>query len=462
MSEPMRCPACKEVLRDGANFCVICGLEVRPLCPACREERFLLANLERGRSAWCARRNALLFACETCGRWLLPGTRRCPNPECGGRVLPTKPQHMGRRWDGRGSAVDWAYVERRPLPDGTLPEYAVQNWNAPETLHAAFVAHGLIFAWSGQNLLALGSEFGAEPVIWRTALGAATAVQRRIPFVERAAVAGAGVTLATDRGWLLAGLAGRSEPVLFQACEPLAQAANPNFWVGWGVENGVYTLRASMLAPAWDRLVSQQITVPEGGGLVQRGRIVMRDSRAYWHGQDGGIWQWDGGEANTVTRIVAPIEGIRDIWAASDGVRMVREAQGRLSVGLGAPLSGFFPVEAPAGLGPLRGISADAETVVVIGERPMVFRARTGERLHESTRPAGRWITSALVAASDNEPRLMILAQEAARGRLTALKLSSGYEELLYIENDIEPLALLPVGSLLLIAHSRGIVRLLA
>jgi len=139
---------------------------------------------------------------------------------------------------------------------------------------------------------------------------------------------------------------------------------------------------------------------------------------------------------------------------------MVREAQGRLSVGLGAPQSGFFPVEAPAGLGPLRGISADSETVVVIGERPMVFRARTGERLHESTRPAGRWITSALAAANDNEPRLMILAQESERGRLTALKLSSGYEELLYIENGIEPLALLPVGDLLLIAHSHGIVRL--
>jgi hypothetical protein len=310
-------------------------------------------------------------------------------------------------------------------------------------------------------LLALSSGLGAEPIIWRTALGAATVVQGRLPFVERAAVAGAGVVLATDRGWLLAGLAGRSEPILLQACDPLAQAATPDFWVGWGIENGVFTLRASALAPAWDRLIPQPIAVPEGGNLVQRGRIVMRDSRAYWHGQDGGIWQWEG-ETNTVSRVVAPIEGIRDIWAASDGVRMVREAQGRLSVGLGAPQSGFFPVEAPAGLGPLRGISADAETVVVIGERPIVFRARTGERLHESTRPAGRWIASALVPAGDNEPRLLIVAQESERGRLTALKLSSGYEELLYIENSIEPLALLPVGNLLLIAHSRGIVRLLA
>jgi len=468
VSEPMRCPACKEILRNGANFCVVCGLEVRPLCPACREERFLLANLDTGRSAWCARRNALLFACETCGRWLLPGTRRCPNPECGGRILPTKPQHTGRRWDGRGSAVGWSYREQgtgNREQKETIPNHSITqspndlSWNAPETLYAAFVAHGLIFAWSGQNLLALNSEFGTEPVMWRTALGAATAVQGRMPFVERAAVASAGVVLATDRGWLLAGLAGRSEPVLLGACEPLAQAANPDFWVGWGVENGVSTLRTSALAPAWDRLIPQQRAVPEGGNLVGRGRIVMRDSRAYWHGQDGGIWQWEG-ETNTVTRVVAPIEGIRDIWAAGDGVRMVREAQGRLSVGLGAPQSGFFPVEAPAGLGPLRGISADSETVVVIGERPMVFRARTGERLHESTRPAGRWITSALAAANDNEPRLMILAQESERGRLTALKLSSGYEELLYIENGIEPLALLPVGDLLLIAHSHGIVRL--
>ena len=141
---------------------------------------------------------------------------------------------------------------------------------------------------------------------------------------------------------------------------------------------------------------------------------------------------------------------------------MIREAGGRLSVGLGAPQAGFFPVEAPAGLGPLRGIGADGETVVVIGERPVVFRARTGERLHEASRPAGRWISSALVPASDNEPRLLILAQEVERGRLTALKLSSGYEELLYLENGIEPLALLPVGDLLLIVHRNGIARLFA
>ena len=281
MSDLLHCPACKEPLRSGANFCVVCGLEVRPLCPACREERFLLANLETSRSAWCGKRNALLFACETCGRWLLPGTRRCPNPECGGRVLPTKPQHTGRRWDGRGSAVHWRYTERRPLPDGTLPEYTVQNWDAPEPLSAVWVAHSSVFAWSGQNLLALRSDFPADSVLWRTALGAATVAAGRLPFVERAAVAGAGVVLATERGWLLAGLAGRSEPLLMQTCEPLAQAGNPNFWVGWGMENGESILRASALAPAWDRLVPKAIAVPEEGRIVPRGRIVLRDNRAF-------------------------------------------------------------------------------------------------------------------------------------------------------------------------------------
>jgi hypothetical protein len=138
----------------------------------------------------------------------------------------------------------------------------------------------------------------------------------------------------------------------------------------------------------------------------------------------------------------------------------VREAQGRLSVGLGAPQAGFFPVEAPAGLGPLRGICADAETVIVIGERPLAFRARTGERLHEAGRPAGRWIAAASVPAWDDEPRLLTLAQEAERARLTALKLSSGFEELLWLENGLEPTALLAAGNLLLIAHTQGIVQL--
>lgn len=455
----MRCPACGEPLRTSANFCVACGLETRPVCPACREERFLLATLEPNRSPWCVKRGTLLFACETCGRWLLPGTRRCPNPECGGRVLPTRPQHTGRRWDGRGSSVGGRYPQRVPLPDGNLPDFIATHWNAPETLHAVWIAHGQIFAWAGQNLLALGSDLRGATVQWRTSLGAATQGSGRLPFAERAAIAGAGVVLATERGWLLAALSGRSEPLLMTPCEPLAQVANPAFWVGWGRENGVPILRATPLSPAWDRLLPQTVAVADGGQLAQRGRIVLRDSRAFWIGTDGGIWQWDG-ETNQVMRAVAPLDGLRDIWAEPDGARMVREAQGRLSVGLGAPQAGFFPVEAPAGLGPLRGICADAETVVVIGERPIAFRARTGERLHEAGRPAGRWIAGVTVPAWDGELRLLTLAQEAERARLTALKLSSGFEELLWLENALEPTMLLPVGNLLLVAYTQGVVQL--
>jgi len=40
------------------------------------------------------------------------------------------------------------------------------------------------------------------------------------------------------------------------------------------------------------------------------------------------------------------------------------------------------------------------------------------------------------------------------------LKVANGIEDLLLTEPDIEPLALLPVGANLYIAHSRGLIRL--
>src|SRR5579871_3995164 len=173
--------SCGEPLRAGANYCAGCGQEVHQTCPACGEgERRWLRSILPATSPWCENRGALLAACERCGRWLLPDARRCPDPACESRVLPTAPQHTGRRWDGRGGTAGWIWPARWEAIHPQFRPPLVDRWASPDPLVAAFAAHDRLYVWAGVNLLALTGDSGvascfgtteqASGALWRAAL----------------------------------------------------------------------------------------------------------------------------------------------------------------------------------------------------------------------------------------------------------------------------------------------------
>jgi hypothetical protein len=464
--------SCGEPLRAGVNYCAGCGLEVYQTCPACgTNERRWLRVIVPASSPWCDNRGVLLASCERCGRWLLPDTRRCPDPACESRVLPIRPQHTGRRWDGRGGAAGWRFPARW---ESIHPEFRppqADRWNSPDPLLAAFVAHDRLYLWSGVNLLALtgesgatgsfGAAEGATGALWRTALGATVRPASHLPFAERVAVAGAGVVLATERAFLLTGLYNRSDTERLEAGVPLAQVGGPHWWAAWGLVNGTPTLHVSAVGQAWDTLQPTPVETPPGAALAANGRLTLRDDLVYWPAQDGSVWRLDC-LAGTASQVVAPQDGLREVWAEPDGPRTVREVQGRLLVALSAPHEGRMPQEAPASVGPLRGVFATADHVVVAGDRILVYDGHTGERLYDDNRPPGRWIAGALAGGAEGDLRLLCLTVDGGKARLSALKLANGIEDLLLTEPDVEPLALLPVGDNLYIAHTRGLIRLKA
>lgn len=469
MSDGALVCTCGEPIRANAGFCAACGLEVSQPCPACGAERRWLATLAPGERPWCDNRQAIVYACERCGRWVISSALYCPDPDCNGRTLPTNPQHTGRRWDGRGDGAGWRWPERWEgfHPDRTAPR--VSRWEAPDVVHAAFAAHGRLYVWAGVNLVAPEDAFGAlgspsppaeadlTGASWRSALGSGASPTPRLSCEERVAVAGAGAIVATDRAFSLIGLYDRGESQRIEGGVPLAQVGGPAWWVGWTDERGTPSLRCAPVGETWDRLVPTFVETPPEA--APRGRLVLRDGVACWAGLDDAVWMLDCA-TRTVRQAVAPAEGLQQIWAEPDGPRIVREAQGRLSIGLGAPSEDRGLREVSAGLGPLRGVFATASYLVVVGERPVAFDARSGERLQEGSRVPGRWIAGALAGAADGEPRLLMLTTDAGRGQLSAIKISTGVEDLLWSEPDVEPLALIPVAGSLVIVCSRVLVRI--
>lgn len=414
-------------------------------------------------SSWCPACDTLLDACESCGRWLLPGTAGCPDPQCGSRVLPFLPQHTGRRWDGRGSAVGWTWPARweRSHPEYRAP--VTQAWAASEPVHAAFAAHGRLFLWHGTNLISLDetawTDHAAPAAGWRCPLGPAGRPLPGTQFSERIALAGSAAVLALERRYVQADLRQSGGTVPLEGGAPLAQVGGPGWWTAWSVEGAGPAMRLSRTNGAGHALDPRPVSVPPEAALAPGGRLVFRDGAACWPGRDGGVWRLDCA-SRQAARVLDRVEGLLAVWMEPDGPRSVRESLGQVSVGLSAPGGGRAAFNAPAGAGPLRGVYASRDHVLVVGERVVALDARTGERLHEALRPAGQWIDGALAPAADGEPRLLALTLENGLASLTALRMSSGTQDVLWRQPGAEPRDLLPVGAYLYVVHSRGVVRL--
>lgn len=467
MAGSSTCPGCRAALRPRAAFCVHCGLEVCHPCPACGASPRWVATLERGNSPWCEGCEALLDACQRCGRWLLPGSGACPDPQCGGQVLPAFPQYTGRRWDGAGSAVrfSWPLHWERDHPEYTAPR--AEWWVSGAPVEAAFIAHGRLFLWEGGSLVTpdegapwapreVAGELGA--VAWRSPLGPATIPAPEMRFEERVAVAGSRAILASTHGFVQVDLrhAGGVAPV--DQSKPLAQAGGSRWWIGWGTTTQTPRLLVAPAALAGIPLAAESVPTPAEAQPLPRARVVLCGERAYWPARNGAVWALDA-TTRTLGPVSEPAPGLVDVWAGVDGPRWVTEAQGQIAVTLAPPRPGRAPLTVAAGSTPYRGVHSRGIWTVVVGERISTFDTRTGERLHEAIRPPGRWIDAALVQDAAGEPRLLVLTRENGLANLTLVRLASGVHDLVWQESGIDPRALLPVESSLYLAHSRGLVR---
>ncbi len=427
---------------------------------------------------WCEACEALLYACERCGRWLLPGIRLCPDPQCASRALPVLPQHTGRRWDARGTAVVWSWP---PIWDRAHPEYrapVAEEWPCEEPLHTAFVAHGLLFAWAGNSLLSpdpvlgwvrvdeagrpLAAPAGDAGAAWQCPLGSTGVPAAGVPFIERATVAGACAVLAMERCFVQVGLRHRGDTYALEGGLPLAQVAGPAWWAGWSrgtSGEGSPELRIARVQATGDLSPPQPVALPAEAALAQGGRMALRDDMLYWPAATGAVWRLRcaTGEADVVA---APEDGFLWTWAFERGARLVRERRGQVYLTLAIPEEGAAGPGAPVGAGPLRGVFDHSQLVVVAADRLIAFHPRSGERLCEALRPPGRWVDGALASAPDGEPRFLALTVEGGFATLTAVRMSSGAQDLLWRQIDLEPRALLPVGNDLYIAHTRGVIRL--
>lgn len=424
---------------------------------------------------WCDACDALLYACESCGRWLSPDVRECPNPGCRGQVIPHLPQHTGRRWDNNGATVGWSWPAEW---DRTHPSYApprVEEWTAIEEIHAAAVAHGVLYAWMGQNLVspdrggvwqaldAARPPGGGGEQIWRCPLGQGGSPCPHLPYAARLMISGGCAVLAGERGYWLAGLRHRGDARLFLAGEPIGQVGGPHGWAGWirppdqMRSEGLYSARVTATGDPGE---PSGIRLLPGASMATGSRMALSGDRIVWPAaSDGRTWQLDlaGNQAQPVT---AATSGITVPWFGPRGVHVVKEALGQLSLEIPPAAGRGAGRSVPAGAGPFRGVFCRGDQVLVAGERLVLLDPRTGERRSEALRPPGRWVDGAFAPAADGEPRLLALCMEGDFAVLSAVKVSSGSIDHLWRQYGVRARALLPVGRLLHVVHDRGIVRL--
>lgn len=460
------CPACRALLAPEARYCAQCGLEALQPCPSCQGALRELVTVRRGTSPWCESCERLLTACERCGRWLLPGAERCPDPQCGGRVLSPFPLQTGRRWEG-GAQSDWTWpvTWEREHPNYAPPQ--VEWWTSQSEVQAAFVAHGQCFVWEVGTLVSPdeGSGWrsreaagGPGAVSWRSPLSASLGSAAKVSLDERVAVLGGRVILATEHGYAQADLRHPGDSSVLWEAQPLAQVAGATGWVAWGSERDALSLRVAPVPTGGAPVQAEAVPVPPEAALARRGRMVQREGRVYWPGQDGAVWELEL-RSRTVRSAWSSVNGLLDLWVGADGPRVVRESLGQIAVALTGPRDGHANLTVPAGAGPLRGVYGLDPLLVVVGDRVLTFDARTGDRLHEALRPPGVWISAVLVRTPDQEPRLLALTRDQGFATLTFTRLSSGVHDLLWREATLEPKALLPVGDTLYLVHSRGLLR---
>lgn len=462
------CPACHRPVNEGARFCLRCGLEARQPCPGCGTgELFWLASTGAERAVWCSTRSVLLYACEACGRWQLPGADACADPGCGARLLPAYAQHTGRRWDGRDCSVGWTYPQQwdSDHPAHTAP--SGWSYEAAQPVHAVLAAHGCLYTWEGTNLARLAavpSESVGGPAAtgaaWRSALGAAAKPAAGSDFTERAAIAGAACVLATEPGYLAVSLLTPGDLMRLDIGKPIAQVGNPRWWVAWSAGASGPGLYLSPVGYVWEALQPLRIECSPGAAPAPDARLVIRDNMAYWVGVDDTLWSLDC--ATGAVASVAPAQGSeRWIWVEGDGPRVACEQRGRIVMALDRPHDGVFTEDIVSDMAGLRQVLSIGSLLCIAGDQIDVFDRAGGQRIGRMPRPRGRWVAGVIAPCADGEPRLLALTLDQGRAILFGIR-TTGAQDELWSAEGCEPTGLLPIDGYLRVAHTKGIVSLTA
>lgn len=455
------CPECGTRLREGGRYCSTCGLEVRHACPSCTSATALrwLAMMDPGADPWCAECDALLHACRDCGRWQLPLHTRCENPRCGGRVLPTVPQHTCRQWDGGGGGVGWRWPPEWDNRHGSHREPQRETLELADPIHAAFVACGRLHTWEARRLLAYRPHSWGGPVepLWRCGLGAGIPAND-LPVAERVAVAGATAFLALEQHYLLVDLSGSGATEPMPTGAPMAHVGMPGWWAGWSIGRDGPMLCAAPVSHRWDAPAGEytKVATPPESVPLPGSRMIGKNCSIAWIAERGGVWTADL-QAGTVTEAIREPARARAIWYSSRGVAAVIERDTRLAVSIPAAL-GYSHRELAAGNAPMREALASGDEVVVVGARPTLVNLVRGATV-EATQSFAAWVEGVLVPSGEAEPLLLALTNENGSWDLTVAGISSGFHTSL-ARGSSEAQGLMACGKSLYVVHAGGITRL--
>jgi len=474
---------CGEPLRAGANYCTLCGHEVRQQCPVCYAERRLIAIRDPKASPWCSQRGELLCACTRCGRWFGADAVQCPDPTCRGAVAPNWPASIGRSANGAGSGAPWIWPAAwdRDNPNRTAP--AQDDWSSDTIVHAAMAAHGRVYVWTGTGLVAPSGvacgplaelEAGQPGVSWRCWLGHDGIPNIEIASGGRLAMVGGGVVAACRNEFMLTGLdpSRKDDAIPLEIGVPIAQASGDGWWVAWSRKGGIPALWSAAVSASWRNLATRQIAqAPPESAPRENTPQTCSGGIANWIAADSSIWQLDC-RSQEVKQVVPPVVGVQRIWRDATGLHHSRSAGDGLRVALGPGVETGSSREVAAGAGPLRDVFASPTLVAVVGKTVIALEQGTGNAIGEG-KYSGRWIAGILTANApgdsrhptldtqfSREPRLLMLTEEGGDGNLAALRTSSGVADVLWRGIGQRPIGLITAGESLYIVHERGVTRL--
>ncbi len=457
---------CGEPLQSGANYCTLCGREVRQICPVCFEERRLLHRPGGSPSSWCLARGELLNACVRCGRWLQTGISSCPDPNCGGVVEPVWPASVGKSPNGAGRTNGWQWpsVWDRHNPAHKAP--VIGGWQSSSTVYAAFLAHGRLYAWTGDALLSPdppGASTQDSRDAWRCWLGFGSDPEPAFAASSLAALLGGAAILAARNDFVVAGLyTGKAiEAVRMNTGTPIAHTASALYWAGWAEGAEGAALWYAPVSPVWRNTAAKRATQSTTEMAPRRGSKMLIDGdTAYWVSEGGVLCALNctTGEAAVLT---AALAGQHVGWCDARGVRTVTAGADGIRVALDPVVQDGLLREAAGGDGPLRDLFMADGLTAVVGDTVVTLDSHTGY-VQGGGRFNGQWIAGAIAPAEseapDQEPRLLMLTRDGEDGSLVALRPSSGGEEFVWRARGIRPIGLLTAGSMLSVVHDRGTV----
>ena len=402
----------------------------------------------------CDECQSVLYACDECGRWHMPGTGLCQNPRCPGKVMPVVPLHTGKRWDRQGTAPEWICPLTFDRQTGNITGSLItaEQWSFA-SVYAAAVANGALFVWAGDNIYCVDTNYRPVDADGNWTLGTGL-VPARMPVEERISVVGEHVCLACQDGFFWC--CSEELPELITPGKPITQVAGPMGWAGWINKDDLKCLFVATIPNATANPAVTQISLEQNAEL-NSAHVAMSYDALYWHGQDGWIWRCE-----LVSRKVSRVQHfeyrVLALWTQAERVGCIAEHHGNLIV---VP-DILQHASIVAAQGTFHDIYVSDNKFAIICDRSL---AVVDAVMHINPLPPiplnGQHIAG-LVAklTGDGRELLFQLYREQSQTSLVALSLVSGAPILVWRSNNIQAQTIIPTRDRLYIIHDCGVIAL--